>query len=129
MSNKFIIKHGAIINGQAYTPTYDVSTGYTSTTINIDFDNSSVQVITLSGGTTMTLANPTNINNGGTYMLIVKQPVAGNGVLNYGSNYLWETSSQPTITITSEAIDILSFLCIDQGGTSKLVGTYSQNFG
>ena len=129
MANEFIIKHGTIIHGQAYTPTYDVSTGYTSTTINIDFDNSNVQTVMLSGNTPMTLANATNIKKGGSYMVVVKQDSTGSSTLSYGGYYLWEGGTAPTITATANAIDVLSFVCFEYtGGTSALIGTYSQNF-
>jgi len=128
MSNKFIIKHGAIINGQAYTPNYDTSSAHTSSTISLNFDNSSVQTITLSADTAMVLANPTNINNGAGYMVIVKQGISG-GTLSYDTNYLWEGGTAPVITSSLNAVDVLSFVCFEYtGGTSALLGAYTQNF-
>ena len=117
-----------IIDGQAYTPEHITSSAHTSSTISLDFNNSNVQTITLSADTAMVLANPTNINNGAGYMVIVKQGISG-GTLNFGTNYLWEGGVQPIITPTLNAVDVLSFVCFEYtGGTSALLGAYTQNF-
>ena len=117
-----------IIDGQAYTPEHITSSAHTASTISLDFDDGSVQTITLSADTDMVLANPTNINNGAGYMVIVKQGISG-GTLNFGTNYLWEGGAQPIITPTLNAVDVLSFVCFEYtGGTSALLGAYTQNF-
>ena len=116
------------IDGQAYTPTATI-TDPGSGAVAIDFNNSNVQKITLTASAAYTLSNPTNLKEGGTYMIVVSQPaVTGAATVAYDTNYLFEGGTAPTITATAGAIDLLAFLCIDDGGTLKLVGTCTQNY-
>ena len=118
---------------------YDVSTAYTSTSIVANFNNGNVQTITLSGGTTMTLENPTSnqyIIPGASYMIIIKQdPTTGDGALSFGSQFLWEQGIAPTITTGTTAVDVLSFVVYNNGVYNppldvgnRLLGVRSANF-
>lgn len=115
------------IDGQAYTPTSTISDPG-SGAIAVDFDNSNVQKITLTASAAYTLSNPTNLKEGGTYMIVVSQPaVTGAATMAFGSSYLWEGGTAPTLTAAAGAIDLLAFLCVDVSGL-KLVSTSTQNY-
>lgn len=71
------------------------------------------------------LANPTNLVNGATYLLIIKQDSSGNHTLSFGSAYKFPSSIDPTLSTGANAIDIIAFLC---DGTN-LYGSFQSNFG
>jgi hypothetical protein len=64
--------------------------------------------VTLTGNAT--LANPTNMVNGGTYVLIIKQDATGSRTLAYGADYKWPVGTAPTLTTTANAVDIETFV-------------------
>jgi hypothetical protein len=70
------------------------------------------------------LANPTNLVNGATYILIVKQDSGGSRTLTFGSAYKFPQGIDPTLTSSANAIDIIAFLC---DGTN-LYGSLQSNF-
>lgn len=57
-----------------------------------------------------TLANPTNMVNGGTYVLRIVQHASSPKTLAWGSAYKWPGGSAPTISSTNGAIDIVTFV-------------------
>jgi hypothetical protein len=79
-------------------------------------------VVTLGGN--RTLGNPTNMQAGGTYKLIVKQDGTGGRTLAYGSAYAFPGGTPPTITATANRVDVLTFEA--HGG--KMLGRFSQNY-
>jgi hypothetical protein len=79
-------------------------------------------IVTLGGN--RTLANPTNMQAGSTYTLIVKQDATGSRTLAYGSNYKWPGGTTPTLTAGANGVDILTF--ISDG--SKMYGVAAANF-
>lgn len=60
-----------------------------------------------------TLANPTNMVNGGTYQLVFTQHASAPKTLAWGSAYKWAGGSAPTISSTNSAKDILT--CVSDG--------------
>jgi len=56
-----------------------------------------------------TLANPTNMVNGGTYVLRLTQHASSPKTLAFGSAYKW-SGGAPTISSTNGAVDILTFI-------------------
>ena len=64
--------------------------------------------VTLGGN--RALANPTNLKNGGTYILRVVQDATGSRTLSYGSVYKWPGGVAPTLSTAANAIDILTFV-------------------
>lgn len=94
-----------------------------SATINWDLSIGSTAQVILGGA--RTLNSPTNQTSGGTYTLIVKQDATGARTLSFNSAYKFPGSTDPVISVTANAIDIIGFV---SDGTS-MYGTFAQNFG
>lgn len=77
-------------------------------TINWDLRYEQVANVTLEGN--RTLANPTNGEAGGTYLLVVKQDATGSRTLSFGANYLFPSGTAPTLSTSANAVDVLSFI-------------------
>jgi len=91
----------------------------------IAWDLESNQVCSVTLGGNRTLANPTNMVDGATYILIVKQDGTGTRTLAYGTAYKWEGGTAPTLTTTATTgIDILTF--VSDG--SSMFGVAAQDF-
>lgn len=56
-----------------------------------------------------TLANPTNMVNGGTYILRLIQHASSPKTLAFGNAYKWPGGVAPTISSTNSAIDVIVF--------------------
>tara|TARA_R100000084_G_scaffold109439_1_gene76836 strand:- start:18931 stop:21144 length:2214 start_codon:yes stop_codon:yes gene_type:complete len=121
--------HGNIdITGQVFTNMYEISDPG-SGAIPLDFDNGSVQKITLTASAAYSLGAPTNINEGATYMLTIMQPaLTGNATLTFSADYLFPGGTVPTITAAAGSVDVLSFLCVDTGSGLKLISVPTQDF-
>lgn len=76
----------------------------------ISWNLNSQQVASLTLGGNRTLSNPTNLVNGGTYALIVKQDATGNRTLSYGTAFKWMGGITPALSSTANATDILVFI-------------------
>jgi hypothetical protein len=77
-----------------------------------DLDVSPIATVTLDGN--RTLANPTNIRAGGTYILKVKQDdTTGSRTLAYGSAFLWPGGTAPTLSTAVDSEDVLTFVSFD----------------
>ena len=107
------------VGGQAYSATHTLTA---AASVAPDFDNSNVQTVTLDQATT--LANPTNLKDGATYIVIVKQPAGANHTLAFGTAYKFEGGTDPTITAANGATDVLTFV---SDGTN-LYGAAALNF-
>lgn len=70
------------------------------------------------------LSNPTNKTEGRYYTLLVEQDGTGNRILSYDTDYLWPAGTDPTLTTTAGAVDIVTFLCL--GG--KMYGVMNFDF-
>lgn len=75
-------------------------------TINTDAQESNSFTVTLGGN--RTLANPTNLVAGGTYIWRVKQDGSGNRTLAYGNLFKWPGGTTPTLTTTGNAVDLIT---------------------
>jgi hypothetical protein len=75
-------------------------------TINTDASLNNVFSVTLGGN--RTLANPTNMVDGATYIWIITQDGTGSRTLAYGANFKWPAGAAPTLTTTAGAIDVIS---------------------
>lgn len=73
---------------------------------------------------TAQLSDPTNMQNGNTYILHVTKGSANTATLTFTSAYRWPGSTAPTLTATSGAVDIFTFVCI----ASVMYGSYTQNY-
>lgn len=94
----------------AYTAQqYVVQTSLTdAATVSWDLSTNQVTSVTLAGS--RALANPTNMRNGATYVLFVKQDATGGRTLTYGSNFKWPSGTAPVLSTAANATDILSFI-------------------
>ena len=109
------------VRGQAYTPIYDNLTG--GTTFVPDWDNSNVQILTLSGNTNVSGGTST-MEGGSAYTVIVKQSNGGSHTITWDSTYKWEAGSAPTLSVADGSVDIITFIC---DGTS-LYGLIAKDF-
>lgn len=82
---------------------------------NLNTGQAAYVLLTSAVGSTRQLQNPTNMNAGGTYTLIVQQSASGSNVLTYGAAFKWPSGSAPTLSTSANAIDILTFV---SNGTS-----------
>ena len=71
-------------------------------------DPSKIATVTL-GGNRM-LANPTNKQAGGTYLLIVKQDATGTRTLSYGTEYKFPSGIKPIMPTAPNTVTILTFV-------------------
>lgn len=76
----------------------------------ITWDLRLAQVASVTLGGDRTLANPTSMVNGGTYMLTVNQDATGGRTLIFGSAYKWPGGVAPTLTTAANAADIFTFV-------------------
>jgi len=109
------------VRGQAYTPIYDNLSG--GTTFVPDWDNSNVQILTLSGNTNISGGTST-MEGGSTYTMLVKQSNGGSHTITWDSTYKWEEGNPPTLSTADGSVDIITFIC---DGTS-LYGLIAKNF-
>jgi len=86
---------------------FSVATLSDGASIAWDLDTEASAKVTLGGN--RTLANPTNMVDGGTYILRVHQDVAGSRTLAFGANYKFPNGVDPVLTTTASGWDILTF--------------------
>lgn len=93
-------------SSQLYTPLQTITVA--GTTFNTDCNSGNVFQLTAGVGAAWTLANPTNVQTGATYMWVVTQNAAGNGVFTFGGNFKWPGGTAPTITAVANKVDIIT---------------------
>lgn len=71
-----------------------------------DCNTGSIFTVTLGGN--RTLANPTNIVNGATYLWVIMQDGTGSRTLAYGNKFKWPGASVPVLSTAIGAVDIIS---------------------
>ncbi len=87
---------------------FDAGTLTDAASIAWDLDDNQVAKVTLGGN--RTLAAPSNMKDGGTYVLRVIQDGTGSRTLAYNSVFKWPAGEAPTLTTDADAIDILTFI-------------------
>lgn len=95
---------GAEVTGQAHIKMNTLTDG---ATINWDMDDGSVAEVTLAGNRTM--AAPTNLKDGGTYILHVHQDATGSRTITWNAVFKWPGGTAPTLSTGASAHDIISF--------------------
>lgn len=90
----------------------------------ISWDLSAAQAAIVTLGGNRTLANPSNLVAGGTYVLIVVQDGTGTRTLAYGTAYKWPGGTAPTLSTAAGSIDVLTFI---SDGT-KMLGFVGKDF-
>ncbi len=111
---------------QQYTPTQTLTVA--SDAVAWDLDSNQVATVTFATSSiaAKTLSNPTNMQDGATYILRMVQPASGTlKQITFESAYVWEGGTAPELTQTFDAIDIFSFVAI--GGV--MFGTIMRNMG
>lgn len=108
-----------IANGQQFFAQATLTDG---ASIAWNLNTQQTAIVTLGGN--RTLANPTNMQAGSTYTLIVKQDATGSRTLAYGANYKWPSGTAPTLSTGANAVDILTFI---SDGT-RMYGVGALNF-
>lgn len=89
-------------------------------TTNWNVDQGGVANLTLTGNTTM--AVPTNLKIGGTYVLRVTQDAVGSRLITWtASFYKWPAGVAPVLSTTANAVDLIQFYCYDG---VNLIGSY-----
>ncbi|HJN60304.1 MAG TPA: hypothetical protein QF630_04600 [Alphaproteobacteria bacterium] len=91
---------------------------------NISWDVSANQVTSVTLAGNRTLDNPTNMQDGATFVLTAKQDGTGSRTLSYGAAYKWPGGVAPTLSTGANDIDILTFV---SDGTS-MFGVIQQDF-
>jgi hypothetical protein len=82
----------------------------TSTAASIAWDLATKQSAVHTFTENTTLANPSNMVNGGTYVLKLIQHASSPKTLAFGSAYKWPGGSAFVVSATNSAIDVLSFV-------------------
>jgi hypothetical protein len=77
---------------------------------NIAWNLTDAQVAKVTLGGNRTLDNPTNMKDGGVYILRVIQDGTGTRTLAYGTAYKWPGGVAPVVTATAGAVSILYFV-------------------
>lgn len=95
------------IDGQSYTPLETISS-VTSWTPN--WDSGNVQTMELTAATTIN--NPSNIEVGATYIIILKQDGDGNHTVTWGNayNFPGATATAPTLTTGANKADVITLV-------------------
>jgi hypothetical protein len=97
----------SLVGGNAFTGAQTVAFQALTdaATINVDAALSNHFLVTLAGN--RTLANPTNLRDGGIYNFYVKQDGTGSRTLGYGSLFKWPGGSAPSLTTSGNALDLI----------------------
>jgi hypothetical protein len=108
-----------IVSGQTWTDLHSLSG---ATNITIDWNNSNVQQLTLTGSTNIFFING---NAGGNYKLIVEQAVSGSYSITWNTiDTEWTNSVSPVMSSGSSVYDVYEF--VYNGET--YFGSYNQNY-
>lgn len=116
--------NGGSDTSRAVTPSSLYTTQTLTDAASIAWDLSLGVMATVTLTDNRALANPTNLVNGASYILIVKQDGTGNRTLSFGSAYKFPSGTDPTLSTGANAVDIIAFIC---DGTN-LYGSFLGNF-
>ena len=107
------------LTGQHYFEQQTLSDG--SPSISWNLTTQQVAKVVLDGGYgTRTMAAPTNMKAGGTYILTIEQGGAGTQLINWNSAYNFGDNGSPTLSTAVGAKDIISFI---SDGTEMFAST------
>ena len=94
-------------------------------TIAVDASLSNVFTVTLGGN--RTLGQPTNPTDGQSITIFITQDGTGSRTLAYHADWLFAGGTDPTLTTTAAAVDVLS--AVYNGATTKWYGVLNRAFG
>lgn len=103
-----ITKVRATVNAFTKQQYFGTATLTDGANISWNLDNAQVAEVALGGN--RTLDNPTNMKDGGTYILRVEQDSTGSRTLAYGTAYKWTGGTAPTLTTAGGSVDVLTFI-------------------
>jgi hypothetical protein len=92
---------------------YFAAAELTSASASIAWDLDAAQVAVHNATEDTTLANPTNMQDGGKYTFIFIQHASSAKTLAFGSAYAWAGGTAPTVSVGASAVDIMEFDCYD----------------
>ena len=95
---------------QEFTKTQNFNATTLTDAATIAWDASSNQVTSVELGGNRTFGAPTNLIDGGVYVLMVKQDVTGTRTATWNAVFKWTNGLTPTLTTTGSAKDIFTFL-------------------
>lgn len=87
----------------------------------LDLDYNQVHILTAEESFTIDV---TNIRNGCTYILILKQDGTGSRSISWSSSFDWSGGVAPTLSSGADEVDVLTFI----GGNETLYGVASLDF-
>lgn len=94
----------------AYTGQQNTATSALTDASSITWNLNTQQVASLTIAGNRTLAAPTNMVNGGAYVLRITQGVGGSHTLAYNSVFKWPGGVTPILSVAASAIDIITFV-------------------
>jgi hypothetical protein len=98
----------AIVSGQAYSD--GIVTLTPGATVTPDWDDGNIQSVILDQ-VGVTMANPSNIKIGATYILVVVQDGTGSRTITtWGTAYEFPGNTAPTLTTTADYADIITLV-------------------
>lgn len=99
---------------------FDATTLTDGATINWNLEDNQVTGVTLADNRTM--AAPTNMKDGSTYILHVIQDGTGSRTITWNSVFKWPAGTTPTLTTAASSRDIMTFISdgTNMYGTSTL---------
>ena len=93
------------IDGQSYTPLETISSTNSWTP---DWDSGNVQTMELTAATTIN--DPSNIEVGATYIIILKQDGDGSHTVTWGNAYNFPSATAPTLTTGANKADVITLV-------------------
>jgi len=95
---------------QEFTKTQNFNATTLTDASTIAWDTSSNQVTSVELGGNRTFGAPTNLVDGGVYVLMVKQDSTGSRTGTWNAVFKWTAGRTPTLTTAASAKDIFTFL-------------------
>lgn len=111
-----------VVNAFTRQQTFTATSLSDGATINWNLDLDQVAKVTIAGN--RTLAAPTNMKDGGSYILRVKQDATGGRTLSWNAVYKF-IGGTPVISTAANALDIFTFT---SDGTNMYCTGYQQGF-
>jgi hypothetical protein len=114
---------GTISIANQYYSVFASSTASTNA-VTINWNNGNTQSLLLN---TTTVVSFSNVNAGARYLLAVQQDGTGSRTVTWPSTVLWASGNPPTLTTTTNKLDIMSFVCLGVSSTN-CYGSSNLNF-
>ena len=93
------------VSGQSFNPLQTISSTSSWTP---DWDSGNVQTMELTANTA--IANPSNIEVGATYIIILKQDSTGSRTVTWGTQYKFPANTPPILTTGANKADVITLV-------------------